>query len=74
MSAVRPASASRRSAAELIRPQPLVDLFVFAVGMFTKAAGRRLTSIEAHDLACKIGDIVVVGGVRRSALSHSARR
>ena len=36
--------------------------------MFTKAAGRRLTSIEAHDLACKIGDIVVVGGVRRSAL------
>ena len=41
---------------------------MFAVGIFTKAAGRRLTSIEAHDLACKIGDIVVVGGVRRSAL------
>ena len=49
-------------------PRPLVDLFAFAVDMFSNAAGRRLTSIECHDLACKIGDIVVVGGVRRSAL------
>lgn len=49
-------------------PEPLVDLFRFAVDMFRKAAGRRLTTIECHDLMCKIGDIVVVGGVRRSAM------
>jgi ribonucleoside-diphosphate reductase alpha chain len=48
-------------------PQPLVDLFNFTVKIFTKAAGRRLHSIECHDLCCKIGEIVVVGGVRRSA-------
>lgn len=49
-------------------PQPLVDLFKFSVGMFRKAAGRKLNSVECHDLVCKIADIVVVGGVRRSAL------
>lgn len=49
-------------------PEPLVDLFNFTCQLFTGAAGRRLTSIECHDLMCKIGDIVVVGGVRRSAL------
>lgn len=49
-------------------PKPLVDLFNFAIGMFKKAVGRKLTSIECHDLVCKIADIVVVGGVRRSAL------
>lgn len=49
-------------------PAPLVDLFVFAVNMFKGAAGRRLTSIECHDLMCKVADIVVVGGVRRSAM------
>lgn len=49
-------------------PQPLVDLFDFTIGIFKNAAGRKLTPIEAHDLMCKIGDVVVVGGVRRSAL------
>jgi ribonucleoside-diphosphate reductase alpha chain len=49
-------------------PQPLIDLFNFAVETFTAAVGRKLTSIECHDLVCKIADIVVVGGVRRSAL------
>jgi len=49
-------------------PQPLDDLFHFCVGIFQKAEGRKLTSIECHDVVCKIADIVVVGGVRRSAL------
>lgn len=49
-------------------PEPLVDLFKFTVGLFKNAAGRKLTSVECHDLVCKIADIVVVGGVRRSAL------
>jgi ribonucleoside-triphosphate reductase len=49
-------------------PEPLDQLFTFAVGLFKKAAGRKLTSLEVHDLVCKIGDIVVMGGVRRSAL------
>ena len=49
-------------------PEPLEDLFNFCVGIFQKAAGRKLTSIECHDICCKIADIVVVGGVRRSAL------
>jgi ribonucleoside-diphosphate reductase alpha chain len=49
-------------------PDPLVDLFNFCVGVFKKAAGRKLTSLECHDVCCKIADIVVVGGVRRSAL------
>lgn len=49
-------------------PEPLVDLFQFATKMFTGAAGRRLSTLECHDLMCKIADIVVVGGVRRSAM------
>lgn len=49
-------------------PEPLVDLFGFAVSIFKRAAGRKLNSVEVHDLVCKIADIVVVGGVRRSAL------
>lgn len=49
-------------------PDPLDQLFRFAVSTFKKAAGRKLTSIECHDLMCKIGEVVVVGGVRRSAL------
>jgi ribonucleoside-diphosphate reductase alpha chain len=49
-------------------PEPLEDLFRFCVDMFKKAAGRKLTSIECHDLVCKVADSVVVGGVRRSAL------
>lgn len=49
-------------------PQPLVDLFDFTIDSFKKAAGRQLTPLEAHDIMCKIGDVVVVGGVRRSAL------
>lgn len=49
-------------------PEPLVDLFQFSVEVFKNAAGRKLTSIECHDIMCKVADIVVVGGVRRSAL------
>ena len=49
-------------------PQPLEDLFRFTVSTFKKSAGRKLTSIECHDIICKIAEIVVVGGVRRSAL------
>ena len=49
-------------------PEPLIELFEFTVRLFTNAAGRRLTSLECHDLMCKIGDVVVVGGVRRSAM------
>jgi len=49
-------------------PQPLIDLFDFTIKIFVQAAGRQLTDIEVHDIMCKIGDVVVVGGVRRSAL------
>lgn len=49
-------------------PDPLVDLFKFTIETFKQACGRKLTSIECHDLVCKIADTVVVGGVRRSAL------
>ena len=49
-------------------PEPLEDLFKFSVNIFKNAAGRKLKSVEAHDLVCKIAEIVVVGGVRRSAL------
>lgn len=49
-------------------PEPLVDLFLFTIEVFRNAAGRRLSSIECHDLCCKIAQVVVVGGVRRSAL------
>jgi ribonucleoside-diphosphate reductase alpha chain len=49
-------------------PEPLVDLFKFAVATFKHAQGRKLNSLECHDLMCKIGEVVVVGGVRRSAM------
>lgn len=49
-------------------PQPLIDLFVFAVDLFKGAKGRKLSSLECHDLCCKIAEVIVVGGVRRSAL------
>lgn len=49
-------------------PDPLLELFRFAVELFQGAAGRKLSSVECHDLCCKIAQIVVVGGVRRSAL------
>lgn len=49
-------------------PQPLIDLYQFMIKIFQAAAGRKLTSIECHDICCKIGDVVVSGGVRRSAL------
>ena len=49
-------------------PDPLVDLFNFTIETFKMASGRRLKSIEAHDIMCKVGEVVVVGGVRRSAL------
>lgn len=69
LSRLRPAGAPLKTfGGRSSGPEPLNELFAFAVKTFKKAAGRRLTSIEAHDLMCKVGDIVVVGGVRRSAL------
>ena len=69
VSGVRPAgSALRTFGGRASGPEPLVDLFLFTVEVFRAAAGRRLSSIECHDLCCKIAQIVVVGGVRRSAL------
>lgn len=49
-------------------PAPLVDLFKFTINLFKAASGRRLTSLECHDLMCMVADVVVVGGVRRSAM------
>lgn len=49
-------------------PEPLEDLFRFVISIFKKAAGRKLNSIECHDIMCKIGEVVVSGGVRRSAM------
>ena len=49
-------------------PAPLEELFSFTINIFKSAQGRKLNSLEVHDIVCKIGDIVVVGGVRRSAL------
>lgn len=49
-------------------PEPLVELFQFVVSIFKGAQGRKLTSLECHDIMCKIGEVVVVGGVRRSAM------
>lgn len=68
-SRVRPAGARLRTfGGRASGPEPLEDLFRFTIEVFKSAAGRRLRAIEAHDLCCKIADIVVVGGVRRSAL------
>ena len=49
-------------------PEPLVDLFQFTIKIFKNAQGRKLNTLECHDLMCKIGEVVVVGGVRRSAM------
>lgn len=49
-------------------PEPLERLFTFSCALFQKAAGRRLSPLEAHDLMCMVADVVVVGGVRRSAM------
>jgi ribonucleoside-triphosphate reductase len=49
-------------------PAPLVDLFNFTINTFKKSEGRKLSSVECHDIMCKIGEVVVVGGVRRSAM------
>jgi len=49
-------------------PEPLIDLFNYCIRVFKASAGRKLTDIEVHGIMCKIGEIVVVGGVRRSAL------
>ena len=69
VSKVRPAGAPLKTfGGRASGPGPLTDLFKFTVGIFKKAAGRRLTTLEAHDIVCKIAEIVVVGGVRRSAL------
>lgn len=69
VSKVRPAGAKLKTfGGRASGPKPLVDLFNFTVDLFKRAAGRKLTSVECHDLVCKIADIVVVGGVRRSAL------
>lgn len=69
ISKVRPAGARLKVfGGRASGPDPLVDLFNFTIETFKLAAGRRLKSIEAHDLMCKVGEVVVVGGVRRSAL------
>lgn len=69
VSRVRPSGAPLKTfGGRASGPDPLVSLFQFAVNMATKAAGRKLRPIECHDLVCKIAEIVVVGGVRRSAL------
>jgi len=69
VSAVRPAGARLKTfGGRASGAQPLVDLFNFVVEKFKGAAGRKLNSIECHDIMCKIGEVVVVGGVRRSAM------
>ena len=69
VSKVRPAGARLKTfGGRASGPQPLDDLFTFTVEAYQRAAGRKLTSIECHDIICKIAEIVVVGGVRRSAL------
>ena len=69
VSEVRPAGARLKTfGGRASGPQPLVELFEFCIQKFKAAAGRRLYPIECHDIMCKIGEVVVVGGVRRSAL------
>lgn len=69
MSGVRPAGARLKTfGGRASGPEPLAKLFRFSVDLFRGASGRRLTTLECHDLMCMIADIVVVGGVRRSAL------
>jgi len=69
MSLVRPAGAKLKTfGGRASGPDPLRDLFKFSIETFQKAKGRKLNSIECHDIVCKIADVVVCGGVRRSAL------
>jgi len=69
MSQVRPAGARLKTfGGRASGPEPLNDLFKFTVEQFKNASGRRLKPVEAHDIMCKVGEVVVVGGVRRSAL------
>ena len=69
VSQVRPAGARLKTfGGRASGPAPLVELFNFAVSTFKAAQGRKLSSMECHDLMCFIGQIVVVGGVRRSAM------
>ena len=66
---VRPAGARLKTfGGRASGPQPLVNLFDFTINTFKNAVGRQLDCLEAHDIVCKIGEVVVVGGVRRSAL------
>ena len=69
VSKVRPAGARLKTfGGRASGAQPLEDLFKFVIGKFKTAAGRKLSSLECHDILCKIGEVVVVGGVRRSAM------
>ena len=69
LSKVRPAGSPLKTfGGRASGPEPLEDLFKFSINIFKNAAGRKLRPVEAHDLVCKIAEIVVVGGVRRSAL------
>ena len=69
VSKVRPAGARLKSfGGRASGPEPLIDLLRFTLNIFHKAHGRKLTTLECHDIVCKIADIVVCGGVRRSAL------
>jgi len=66
---VRPAGARLKTmGGRSSGPQPLINLFDFTIAKFKNAAGRNLKPIECHDIMCKIGEVVVVGGVRRSAM------
>jgi ribonucleoside-triphosphate reductase len=69
VSKVRPAGARLKTmGGRSSGPQPLVNLFDFTIAKFKNATGRNLKPIECHDIMCKIGEVVVVGGVRRSAM------
>jgi ribonucleoside-triphosphate reductase len=69
LSKIRPAGARLKTfGGRASGPGPLDELFKFSIAKFRAAAGRKLTSIECHDILCKIGEVVVVGGVRRSAM------
>jgi len=69
LSKIRPAGARLKTfGGRASGPDPLNDLFNFTVAKFKGAAGRKLNSVECHDIMCKIGEVVVVGGVRRSAM------
>ena len=69
VSKVRPAGAPLKTfGGRASGPEPLVDLFKFTINTFRNAVGRKLKPVECHDIVCKTAEIVVVGGVRRSAL------